>query len=117
MKRFMGLLVIMLPWLVLAVDAVPPAQYSLSMGRVYESEPPRPEWVFIVGGTSVARGGETVCNSPAALKNLVKALPRGSKLDWWPTCMGDSEVLASHLEELKRICADAGIVFTIHPAG
>jgi hypothetical protein len=38
-------------------------------------------------------------------------------LDWWPTCHGDSEALASHLEDLKKICRERNIVFKIHPAG
>ena len=102
---------------VLAADAVPPNKYSLSVGRVYESKSERPEWVFIFGGTSAIRGGETVCKSPATLKRLLKGLPSGSTLDWWPTCKGDSEALAGHLDDLKKVCTEGGIVFTIHPAG
>ena len=30
---------------------------------------------------------------------------------------GESEALACHLDDLKKICTDAGIVFTIHPTG
>ena len=102
----------------LAADAVPPPnRYSLSVARVYESKPEKPEWVFIFGGTSAIRGGETVCKSPEGLKKLVQGLPRGSSLDWQPTCAGESEALAGHLDALKKICTDAGIVFTIHPSG
>jgi hypothetical protein len=117
MKRITALLFVMLASLALAADAVPPGKYSLSVGRVYESKLGRPEWVFILGGTSATRGGETVCKSPATLKTLLKGLPRGSTLDWWPTCSGESEALAGHLDDLKKICTDAGIVFTIHLAG
>ena len=52
-----------------------------------------------------------MCKSPATLKTLLKGLPRGSTLDWWPTCSGESEALAGHLDDLKKICTDAGIVF------
>ena len=117
MKRTVSLFFILLASWVLAAQTAPPAKYSLSVGRVYESKPERPEWVFILGGTSPIRGGEIVCRSPASLKTLLKGLPRGSNLDWWPTCRGDSEALAGHLAELKRISTQAGIVFTIHPAG
>ena len=117
MKRIITLLFITFASLVLAADAVPPNKYSLSVGRVYESKPERPEWVFIFGGTSAIRGGETVCRSPETLKKLLKGLPRGSTLDWWPTCDGESKALVSHLDDLKKICTDAGIVFTVHPAG
>ena len=103
--------------LVLAADPVPSNNYSLSVGRVYDSKPERPEWVFIFGGTGATRGGETVCRSPETLKKLLSGLPRGSTLDWWPTCSGESEVLAGHLIDLKEICRNAGIIFTIHPAG
>ena len=117
MKTIFSLLFITLMPFVSAADRIPPSKYSLSVGRVYESKPDRPEWVFIFGGTSTARGGETVCTSPAGLKALLKSLPRGSTLDWWPTCRGESEALSGHLEELKKICTDAGVAFTIHPAG
>ncbi|MCE9587959.1 MAG: hypothetical protein K8R57_06565 [Verrucomicrobia bacterium] len=117
MKRIIGFLFITFASLVLAADAVPTNKYSLSVGRVYESKPERPEWVFIFGGTSAIRGGETVCLSPETLKKLFKGLPRGSTLDCWPTCDGESEALAGHLDDLKKICTEAGIVFTIHPAG
>lgn len=96
-------------------SAAPPNKYSLSVARVYGSKPQ--ESVFILGGTSATRGGETVCKNGDALKSLLKGLPRGSTLDWWPTCSEDSQALAEHLDELKRICADAGIEFTIHPSG
>jgi len=117
MKRIITLLFITFASWVLAADAVPPNKYSLSVGRVYESKPERPEWVFIFGGTSAIRGGETVCKTPATLKTLLKGLPRGSTLDWWPTCSGESEALAGHLDDLKKVCTEAGIVFTIHPSG
>ena len=117
MKSIITLLFITFASLVLAADAVPSNKYSLSVGRVYESKPERPEWVFIFGGTSATRGGETVCRSPESLKKLLKGLPRGSTLDWWPTCQGESEALAGHLDDLKKISTDAGIVFTIHPGG
>ena len=117
MKRIIGLLLITFASLVLAVDAIPPGKYSLSVGRVYESKPERPEWVFIFGGACAIRGGETVCRSPETLKKLLKGLSCGSTLDWWPTCHGESEALAGHLDDLKKICTEAGIVFTIHPAG
>ena len=117
MKGFLSLLFTTLASLVLAADAVPPAKYSHSVGRVYETKPERPEWVFIFGGTSATRGGETVCRSPESLKKLLGGLPRGATLDWRPTCSGESEALAGHLEDLKKICTEAGVVFTIHPAG
>ena len=117
MKRIIVLLIITFAPLVLAAEAMPPNQYSLSVGRVYESKPESPEWVFILGGTSATRGGETVCRSPSTLMMLLKGLPRGSTLDWWPTCQGESDALARHLDELKKICTEAGVVFTIHPAG
>jgi hypothetical protein len=117
MKSFTALLFVALATVASAKDEVPGPKYSLSVGRVYESKREQPEWVFILGGTSAIRGGETVCKTPAALKTLLKGLPRGSTLDWWPTCSGDSAALAADLEELKKLCADAGIVFTIHPAG
>jgi hypothetical protein len=98
-------------------DAVPPGRYSLSVGRIYESDPERPEWVFIFGGTGAIRGGETVCSTPASLKRLLKGLPRGSTLDWWPTCRGEADALAGHLDDLKNVCTEAGIAFTLHPSG
>lgn len=100
-----------------AIEPIPTARYSLSVGRVFESAPERPEWVYILGNTSSVRGGEIVCRTPAGLKALIKGLPRGSTLDWWPTCAGESNVLTAHLADLKKICASAGVVFTIHPAG
>ena len=117
MKRIITLLFITFAPLLPASDAGLPNKYSLSVGRVYESKPERPEWVFIFGGTGAIRGGEIVCRSPATLKTLLKGLPRGSTLDWWPTCRGESEALAAHLDDLKKICKEAGIVFTIHPTG
>ena len=97
--------------------AIPPGKYSLSVGKIYESKPERPEWVFILGGTSVIRGGETVCKSPATLKALLKSLPRSSKLDWYPTCSGESKALDDHLDDIKKFLSDANIAFTIHLAG
>ena len=117
MKRILTLLFVMLTTSVLATDTVPPGKYSLSIGRVYESEPAKPEWLFIFGGTNATRGGETVCRTPAALKALLKGLPRGSTVDWAPTCDGESQALSGHVDDLKKICTEAGIVFTIHPAG
>jgi hypothetical protein len=117
MKKIASLLCVMLASLATAADSIPPDKCSLSVARVYESKPERPEWVFIVGGTGTRRGGETVCKSPAALKTFLKGLARGSTLDWWPTCGGESQVLAGDLDDLKRICRETGIVFTIHPAG
>jgi hypothetical protein len=117
MKGILTLLFIMLAPVILAADPVPANKYSLSVGRVYESKPSSPEWVFIVGGTSAVRGGETVCRTPETLKKLLRGLPRGSSLDWWPSCHGESEALAGHLDDLKKICTDSGIIFTIHPAG
>jgi hypothetical protein len=117
MKQIITLLFMAIGSLVLAADSVPPATYSLSVGRVYESKPDKPEWVFILGGTSAIRGGETVCKTPAALKTLLKGLLRDSTLDWWTTCRGESVALAADLDDLKKICKEAGIVFTIHPAG
>ena len=117
MKRIITLLFIAFASLVLGADAVPPNKYSLSVARVHESKPERPEWVFIFFGTSATRGGETVCRSPETLKKLLKGLPRASTLDRWPTCDGDSEALGDHLDDLKKICTEAGIVFTIHSAG
>jgi len=117
MRSITILAFVLLASLVLAANAAPPSKYSLSVGRVYESKPEQPEWVFILGGTNSTRGGETVCKSPASLKTLLKALPRGSTLDWWPTCEGESQALADHLDALKKICSEAGVVFTIHPTG
>lgn len=117
MKRVFVLLCIAFASSALAGDASLPPKYSLSIGRVYESTPEQPQWVFILGGTSAIRGGESVCMTPAALKTLLRSLPRGSTLDWWPTCKGESETLAAHLDDLKQICTEVGIAFTIHPAG
>jgi hypothetical protein len=117
MKRTLTLVFATFTWLVLAADAVPPGEYSLSIGRVYESKAERPKWVFIFGGTSPVRGGEIVCRSAESLKRLLKGLPRGSTLHWWPTCGGESEALAKDLDDLKQICSEAGVQFTIHPAG
>ena len=116
MKKLITLLFVAFTLAVHAADAVPP-KCSLSIGSVYESKPERPEWVFILGGTGAIRGGETVCRSPEALKKLLKGLPRGSTLDWSSTCEGESKALTGHLEDLKKICTEAGIVFTIHPTG
>jgi hypothetical protein len=117
MNRIILLLLLNFAPFASAADAVPANKYSLSVGRIYESKPEHPEWVFIFGGTSAIRGGETVCKSPATLMKLLRGLPRGSTLDWHPTCSGESEALAGHLDDLKQACTDAGIVFTIHPAG
>src|SRR5215218_9781507 len=118
MKTIATLWFVMLTWLALAADGVPPGKYSLSIGRVYGWTPEHPEWVFILGGTSAMRGGETVCKSPAALKALLKGLPRGSTVDWSPGCdPAGHEPLASHLDDLKQICREAGITFTIRPSG
>lgn len=117
MKTIIALFFITFASLLWAADSVPRNNYSLSVGRVYESKLERPEWVFIFGGTSAMRGGETVCRSPETLKKLLRSLPRGSTLDWWPTCGGESEALDGHLDDLKKICTDAGVVFTIHPSG
>ncbi len=117
MKRIVILLSIAFGAFALAAALVPPAKYSLSVGRVYESKPDKPEWVFILGGTSLVRGGETVCKSPATLKTRLKGLPRGSSLDWWPTCRGEAEALAADLDDLRKICRETGIVFTLHPSG
>ena len=100
-----------------ASDGIPPGKYSLSVARVYESNPSQPEWVFIFGGTGSVRGGETVCKSVASLKKLLAGLQRGSTLDWWPSCSGESIALDGHIDELKKICKEAGIVFTIHHTG
>ena len=101
-----------------AADKVPPGKYSLSVARVYESSPARPEWVFILGGTGSQRGGETVCKSLSSLKKLFAGLPRGSTLDWSPTCdPEESKALQAALGELKTICRNAGVTFTIHPSG
>jgi hypothetical protein len=100
-----------------AADRVPPGKYSLSVGRVYESDPSQPKWVFILGGTGAIRGGETVCQSVAGLKKLLASLPRDSTLDWYPTCRGESEVLREDVENLKAICSKAGVTFTIHQSG
>ena len=117
MKSIATLLFSLVASLALATDAIPPGKYSLSVGRVYESKPERPEWVFILGATDPTRGGEVVCQSPATLKTLLKSLPRGSTLVWWTTCDGESKALAGHLDDLKKTCAEAGVVFTIHPSG
>jgi hypothetical protein len=114
MKTLTALLFFATASLLLAAE---PPKYSLSVGRVYESKPGLQEWVFIFGGTSATRGGETVCKTPATLKKLIGGLPRGSSLDWWPTCSGESAALAADLEDLKKVCTEAGVVFTIHPAG
>src|SRR3974377_1822668 len=87
-----------------AADRVPPGKYSLSVAQVYESDPLRPEWVFIFGGTGSLRGGETVCKSPASLKKLLAGLPRDSTVDWSPTCDGESEVLKGDIKDLQTIC-------------
>jgi hypothetical protein len=115
--KIISLLFITFAFVVLPAEADSPNRYSLSVGRVYESKPDRLEWVFIFGGTSAIRGGEAVCRTPESLKQLLKGLPRGSTLDWWPTCQGDSDALNGHLEDLKALCREAGIVFTIHPSG
>jgi hypothetical protein len=65
-----------------AADGMPAGKYSLSVAQVYESKSSQPEWVFIFGGTSPIRGGETVCKSIASLKKLFAGLPRGSSIDW-----------------------------------
>ena len=77
MKRIITLLLFTFASLVLAADTIPQNKYSLSVARVYESSLERPEWVFIFGGTSAIRGGETVCRSPESLKKLLRGLPRG----------------------------------------
>jgi len=106
-----------------AKDA-PPGKYFLSVANVYESSPR--EMVFIVGGTDSLRGwgGQTVCKSVASLKKLLSGFPRGSTLDWYPSdCDGDVHrgqfkfLKDDDVEDLKAICAKAGIKFTIHPAG
>jgi hypothetical protein len=117
MKSILTILFITLAAVTFAANAVPTNKYSLSVARVYESKPSNPEWVYIVGGTSTIRGGETVCRTPETLKKLFRGLPRGSTLDWWPSCHGESDALAGHLDDLKKICTDSGIMFTIHPAG
>ncbi|HUR46882.1 MAG TPA: hypothetical protein VMZ27_13470 [Candidatus Saccharimonadales bacterium] len=103
----------------LAADALAsaPVQYSLSIARVYEATDAQPEWVFILGGVGSVRGGETVCKSPASLMKLLATLPPRSTLDWWPTCMGESSALNGHMEELKKTCSQAKVVFTVHPSG
>ena len=110
-----GLILLLLGFSNLPAADAPAEKYSLSVAQVYESNPQ--EWVFIFGGTGQYRGGETVCKSVAALKKLLIGLPRGSFLDWSPTCHGESVALKEDLEDLKKLCAKAGVIFTIHPSG
>ncbi len=92
-----------------------PGKYSLSVAEVYGSRPR--ESVFILGGTSSIRGGETVCKSVASLKKLLSGLPLGSTLDWFPTCVEPAILKDNEIEDLKATCTKAGVVFTIHPSG
>jgi hypothetical protein len=101
----------------MASNRVPPSKYSLSIARVYDPSRSQPEWVFILGGTGLIRGGETVCKSVGALKKLLAGLPRDSILDWHPSCGGEAEVLQEDIEDLKATCHKAGVMFTIHPSG
>ena len=100
-----------------ATNGATPSRYSFSIVHVYESPRSQPEWVFILGGTGSLQGGVTVCKSVASLKKLLKGLPRGSVVDWSPTCDGESAVLEGDIQEVKNICSEAGVTFTIHPTG
>ncbi len=105
---------------VASASDVPPGKYFLSIAEVYGSSPR--EWVFIVGGIDSTRGwgGESVCKSVASLEKRISELPRGSTLDWSPSDVdrGQSKFLKEHdIEDLKALCAKAGVTFTIHPGG
>ena len=118
MRVIVALLLFALSAGVWAAETTSEPSYSLSVGRVYQPKAGKPDHVFILGGSSPVRGGEIVCNDAASLLALVKSLPRGAKLDWYPTCDGTAAgALMSDLGSLRKACQDAGILFTIHPAG
>jgi len=99
-------------------DAASAAQgYSLSVGHVYDPDSPTPGWVFILGGVGPIRGGETVCRSLKALADLIPALPRGSRIDWYRTCEGEPDIAESDLDAFKATCRRAGVRLVIHPSG
>ncbi|MCM3869682.1 MAG: hypothetical protein ND895_03140 [Pyrinomonadaceae bacterium] len=89
----------------------PPPKYRMELVYIFEGS--STEFIFVVGNAGF--------RSVAALKNYVRNLPPGSRLEWAPGCMrlGGEPLLSSEqeIEEFKAFCEEKNIDFVLVPSG
>jgi len=94
----------------------PTLNYTFSIDRNFESGL-RTEFYFILGPTEAIAHRQIAYRSPAAVKKAFAELPRGTTVEWSPTCFGESVALKNDLVDLEALCKKKGVIFIIHPSG
>jgi hypothetical protein len=98
-----------------APAAVAPAKYRVEMVSVFGV---RPKEEFLV---VVFPGGGFAFKALDSLKTFVATLPRGSSLEWAPSCSAPQPTsplaTAAQLREFEEYCKEKGIQFVRIPSG
>ena len=109
-------------WLALAsivsAGGYPPGKYSASVGHL---ERPGFERAFIIGGADAKPyDGAAVYRTFEALEKAIAELPKGSTLEWWPSCVRiapNASFSEGEIERLRETCRKTGITLIVHPSG
>ena len=94
----------------------PALNYTFSIENNFDSGS-WTEFYFLLGPTGAPAHRQTAYRSPAAVKKAFTELPRGTTVEWSPTCSGESVALKNDLADLEALCKKKGVTFTIHPSG
>lgn len=78
------------------------AQYADTLGKT-------PEFVFVLG--------EVAYRSLQSLQKAISHFPKGSMLQWSPSCRGPVGLSPEQEQQLKEFCDSSGINFVHVPSG
>jgi hypothetical protein len=86
-----------------------PVTYHLQTAQYADTFGKTPEYVFVVG--------EVAYRSLQGLRKAISHFPKGSTLQWSPSCRGPVGLSPEQEKQLKEFCDSHGITFVHVPSG
>ena len=86
-----------------------PNIYELQIAQYTDTFGKTPQYVYVVGADAF--------RSLDDLKKFIRLIPKGSALEWKPSCRGPSFLSQQQEEELKVICNIQQVKFVHVPSG
>jgi hypothetical protein len=92
-----------------ADEALKPVTYHLQTAQYADTFGKTPDYVYVLG--------EVAYRSVPDLKKAISHFPKGSTLQWSPSCRGPVGLSQEQEQELREFCDSHGIKFVHVPSG
>ncbi len=111
MKRMISFFAVVLGTVLVAYagEMLKPVTYHLQIAQYADTFGKEPEYVYVLG--------EVAYRSLTDLKQGIAKIPKGSTLEWAPSCRGPVGLSGKQEKDLKQFCDSHGIRFVHIPSG